>query len=584
MADAPKINPKETLRESYPKLNQAIDNANEAIKKATTSDVNAAKALTTANSVQEQFNQVVIEGDSSVEAAQARVSYTGTTYTTLKERLDQEHESVTTQLAENTKRLKELHANVKEFGAKGDGVTDDTSAIQSALDSLGSTGGTVYFPDGTYLVKGTILVQNKIRIVGYGRKRVIITNTDGITVYNVAEPIVASSNYKNASANEDIYISSIQFKSAGERTAYTVELTNTISAHVNDCDFNEHGNSSPQSLHGLGIIRKNDYTDHFYLAKVKHCRFSRSVLNLQATDSYLISNEFWGNEREYAVQLHNASNSFVTQNQIVGGMVYGGLYLTANANDLKIVQNYFDGSHANIDTCWGIYSNSNSCINNIIANNNFWRQKGGGVKFANLSNTRITDNVFVECDYYGKGEPDIEIGIGSNPAWDVGGNYISNTHFRHKMLNETRDGVIDRDTVNPTPIMIIHNTLHPTIVEDTMLAYHQYYGSAIFSGSVIPKGGNYPNKVTPTGYENTYRRTTGTATIPTGQTSVWVTHNLGYIPKSIQLTLESPLQNSKAIYISNKTESGFTIKADMGGTTDVLTGDIIVSYEIVKEM
>lgn len=33
MADAPKINPKETLRESYKKLNQAIDNANEAIKK-----------------------------------------------------------------------------------------------------------------------------------------------------------------------------------------------------------------------------------------------------------------------------------------------------------------------------------------------------------------------------------------------------------------------------------------------------------------------------------------------------------------------------------------------------------------------
>ncbi|MCM3053666.1 hypothetical protein [Caldibacillus thermoamylovorans] len=108
MADAPKINPKETLRESYPKLNQAIDNANEAIKKSTTSDINAAKALTTANSVQEQFNQVVIEGDSSVEAAQARVSSTGTTYTTLKERLDQEHESVTTQLAEIPKDLIKL--------------------------------------------------------------------------------------------------------------------------------------------------------------------------------------------------------------------------------------------------------------------------------------------------------------------------------------------------------------------------------------------------------------------------------------------------------------------------------------------
>ncbi|WP_363549534.1 phage baseplate upper protein [Caldifermentibacillus hisashii] len=100
MADAPKINPKETLRESYKKLNQAIDNANEAIKKATTSDVNAAKALTTANSVQEQFNQVVIEGDSSVEAAQARVDADGNTYATLKERLDTKEQSFVTQLAE----------------------------------------------------------------------------------------------------------------------------------------------------------------------------------------------------------------------------------------------------------------------------------------------------------------------------------------------------------------------------------------------------------------------------------------------------------------------------------------------------
>lgn len=41
--------------------------------------------------------------------------------------------------------------NVKEFGAKGDGVTDDTHAIQSALDYvMGHGGGTLYFPNGRY--------------------------------------------------------------------------------------------------------------------------------------------------------------------------------------------------------------------------------------------------------------------------------------------------------------------------------------------------------------------------------------------------------------------------------------------------
>lgn len=42
--------------------------------------------------------------------------------------------------------------NVKDFGAVGDGVANDTVAIQTAIDSLSTTGGTIYLPEGTYLV------------------------------------------------------------------------------------------------------------------------------------------------------------------------------------------------------------------------------------------------------------------------------------------------------------------------------------------------------------------------------------------------------------------------------------------------
>lgn len=42
--------------------------------------------------------------------------------------------------------------NVHTFGAVGDGVHDDTSAIQAAINSLPSAGGTVVVPAGTYLV------------------------------------------------------------------------------------------------------------------------------------------------------------------------------------------------------------------------------------------------------------------------------------------------------------------------------------------------------------------------------------------------------------------------------------------------
>lgn len=41
--------------------------------------------------------------------------------------------------------------NVRDFGAKGDGTTFDTAAIQKALDTCTNSGGTVAFPKGIYL-------------------------------------------------------------------------------------------------------------------------------------------------------------------------------------------------------------------------------------------------------------------------------------------------------------------------------------------------------------------------------------------------------------------------------------------------
>src|SRR5687768_8447630 len=42
--------------------------------------------------------------------------------------------------------------NVREFGAKGDGKTLDTAAINRAIEATAASGGgTVYFPAGTYL-------------------------------------------------------------------------------------------------------------------------------------------------------------------------------------------------------------------------------------------------------------------------------------------------------------------------------------------------------------------------------------------------------------------------------------------------
>jgi hypothetical protein len=55
--------------------------------------------------------------------------------------------------------------SVKDKGAKGDGSTDDTAAIQAVFDSIG-TDEIVYFDHGAYVITDTVKVPKNIKIVG----------------------------------------------------------------------------------------------------------------------------------------------------------------------------------------------------------------------------------------------------------------------------------------------------------------------------------------------------------------------------------------------------------------------------------
>lgn len=58
--------------------------------------------------------------------------------------------------------------NVKDYGAKGDGTTDDAAAIQAAINAAGQAGGgQVWFPLGVYLISTTLnLNNNAVQLVG----------------------------------------------------------------------------------------------------------------------------------------------------------------------------------------------------------------------------------------------------------------------------------------------------------------------------------------------------------------------------------------------------------------------------------
>ena len=71
----------------------------------------------------------------------------------------------------------EQSVSVKDFGAVGDGVANDTAAIQTALNYLRDNGGTLIFPFGTYAVNAQLVLQ---RSSNSHSKRWVIEGNDSL--------------------------------------------------------------------------------------------------------------------------------------------------------------------------------------------------------------------------------------------------------------------------------------------------------------------------------------------------------------------------------------------------------------------
>lgn len=120
--------------------------------------------------------------------------------------------------------------NVRDKGALGDNSNDDTSAIQDAIDTLGSTGGTVYFPPGIYKITSELTIdEDGIQLLGASNWLAIIRQTS-----TSANGIKVSADYCT--------IRNLRIQYGGGSAAVAgagVQLYDSASSRVLDCIFSE---------------------------------------------------------------------------------------------------------------------------------------------------------------------------------------------------------------------------------------------------------------------------------------------------------------------------------------------------------
>lgn len=159
--------------------------------------------------------------------------------------------------------------NVKDYGATGDGATDDTSSINSAIAAANATsGGIVFFPLGTYIVSSgftTPASYTVIRGVGMGSVIKLASSWSGAQLFNLTNSYVTITGFTfvggpNITASPNPAANIIQLTAAQYCTISDID-----SYYVNGYIIQASGNAT-RGVQGLMInnIRgnKNGYGIH----------------------------------------------------------------------------------------------------------------------------------------------------------------------------------------------------------------------------------------------------------------------------------------------------------------------------------
>jgi hypothetical protein len=171
--------------------------------------------------------------------------------------------------------------NVKGYGATGDGITDDTTAIQDAIDFATSEGsGRIYFPPGEYLISSISINQTDIHLIGSGRT---ITTIQTTAAANTAIVVASTKSV------EHLYIADLTIKGTSSNLGGISFGTIAPSYYVAFCKLErvEIRNFTKSSAYGVSFIRTQemDFRNCNILANYYNVLFPSGAINTSTTFS-----------------------------------------------------------------------------------------------------------------------------------------------------------------------------------------------------------------------------------------------------------------------------------------------------------
>jgi polygalacturonase len=218
--------------------------------------------------------------------------------------------------------------NIRDFGAVGDGLVDDTAAINRALTQIYKTGvnetqpltrRTIHFPGGNYLVTDTLNIPPYATLVGAGIESTFITgNFTGKTIANIVDSKFQSGaliGTSSAVLPRNIDIRNIQFRNLN--TGATTALFNVDSS--NDVRFVETGffSNTPNTANLVHILSTTSSTTG---VTFDNCYFSGGGNGIAVIGNSVSTLQVYNSE------FNNIANVGIDLGQISNAVMIGNYY------------------------------------------------------------------------------------------------------------------------------------------------------------------------------------------------------------------------------------------------------------------